>query len=64
MQEMWAARDKNGKLYIYPMKPTRSTYSNTWMGHMKQKFEVDSENMQELGWDDEPVKVKLSLKSA
>ncbi len=59
MEEMWLARDKNGKIFIYMEKPVK--LSLQWS--CKCSFmELDDGLFQEVQWsDEEPTKVKLVI---
>ena len=57
--ELWAARDKDGKIYLYRYKPIKDKF--VWYSpgfHLA----LASASFPEVKWsDDEPTKVKLII---
>ena len=60
--EAWVARDDNGMLYLYLVKPIK--FETTWItAAIGAKFiQLDKELFPEVQWsDEEPKKIKLSI---
>lgn len=59
--EMWAARDKNGILYLYREKPRK--WDNQWHSDYSPSIGLlVFEGFPEIKWsDEEPTKVKLVI---
>lgn len=53
----WVARDKNGFLFAYKDKPTRSDNKKEWLGWFL--FSMKNSYFPELKWEDEPIEVEL-----
>lgn len=59
---MWLARDKDGTLYLYRGKPSRTGIQ--WNNHLGELF-IDEEDKEfpEVKWEDEePTEVELIIK--
>lgn len=67
---MWVAKDKNGRLHIFDMKPWREPYMygeaiGYWTNHNESTYVKDVDiqrKFQHLRWEDEPVEVDLVIK--
>ena len=61
--EAWAARDKDGELYLYKDKPLRG--SEQWHENpvsITGLIELRKESFPEVKWsDDEPTRVKITI---
>lgn len=64
--KVWAARDCDGRLFLYTgMKPYKNTSGQeVWVGKTKEHFlEISKELFPEVKWEDEePCELKLELK--
>ena len=61
---MWLARDRNGKLYLYAVKPLRGKYEWIW-GHGDKDSEiisVKSKDYDFVKWESDPIEVILTPK--
>ena len=60
-QEMWLARDKDGDLAMYELKPFKDERAGQWTVGGQYVFLPDNW-FPEVKWsDDEPTKVKLVI---
>lgn len=63
MEEMWLARDKNGRIYLYRNRPKKDHvqwYSNDFPSI--NFLRLSDECFPEVKWSDvEPTKVKLEI---
>ena len=59
--ELYVARDKNGDLYLYTVKPKK--IDDCWIcSYPANMVELDKELYPEVKWeDDEPTEVKLII---
>lgn len=55
--KFWVARDKNGFLFAYEDKPTRSDNKKEWFGWFL--FSMKNSYFPNLTWKDEPIEVEL-----
>lgn len=59
--ELWAARDKNGKFYLYRNKPIKDMFEWYSPGF---SLVLPSASLPEIQWsDEEPTKVSITVKS-
>ena len=59
--ELWAARDKSGKLYLYRNKPIKDMFEWYSPGF---SLVLPSASFPEIKWSDkEPTKVSITVKS-
>lgn len=59
----WAARDKNGDLFLFDHKPERvynGAFSH-WVGNLSETV-LDNECLPTLTWDSDPIEVELTIK--
>ena len=62
LAELWIARDKSGKLFLYMNCPKR-TYNRIWLDHKdRDMMEINKELYPEVKWTDEPVRAELIIK--
>ena len=63
MEEMWVARDENGKIYLYRKRPNKDHAQ--WYSNDLPRISflrLADECFPEVKWsDDEPTKVKLLI---
>ena len=57
----WIARDKDGSLHIFEVKPRRSADGHQWWDRDYQSTALKSSDFPDLKWEDEPVCVKLAI---
>ena len=58
--ELWAARDKDGKIYLYRYKPIKDKFVWYSPGF---SLVLASASFPEIKWsDDEPTKVSITIK--
>ena len=57
----WVARDKDGSLHIFEVKPRRSADGHQWWDRDYQSTALKSSDFPDLKWEDEPVCVKLEI---
>ena len=57
----WIARDKDGSLHIFEVKPRRSADGHQWWDRDYQSAALKSSDFPDLKWEDEPVYVKLPI---
>ena len=61
---MWVARDKDGKLHLFNIKPYKNLLecdSFKWYPDIRAvKFKIDSSLFPDLTWEDEPLEVNLA----
>ena len=58
--ELWAARDKDGKLFLYRLKPLKDL--TVWYSPVFS-LALASASFPEIKWsDDEPTKVSITIK--
>ena len=55
--KLWVARDKNGFLFAYEDKPTRSKNQKEWIGRFSNSMK--NSYFPELKWEDEPIEIEL-----
>lgn len=60
MKKFWIARDKDGRLYLYTLRPVRINEK----GYFRSNFElrIDSDLFSEVTWENSPVEVELKIK--
>ena len=58
---MWVARNRNGNLYLFEVKPKRSIEDEVWFTETKYDNEmlINSSSFIDLKWEDEPIEVYL-----
>lgn len=57
---LWAARDKNGKLYLFREKPIKDNF--VWYSPYGFSLAILSTSLPEVQWsDDEPTRVKITI---
>lgn len=56
--EMYVARDKNGRIFVYENKPRR--YGNIWVNVGGSYIPIGKDMFPNLKWEDEPLKVVLT----
>lgn len=61
--EAWVARDKDGMLYLYLVKPRKS--QSKWLPNIRSDyFGIDRECFPEVKWEDEePTELTFTVKS-
>lgn len=59
---MWIARDKDGTLVLFKVKPVRCKDKWVSFGVNWENFTIDESLFPELKWEDEPIEVELALK--
>jgi len=57
----WVARDKDGSLHIFEVKPRRSADGHQWWDRDYQSTALKSSDFPDLKWEDKPVCVKLAI---
>ena len=55
--KLWVARDKNGFLFAYNDRPTRSDNQKEWLGWFL--FSMKNSYFPNLTWKDDPIEVEL-----
>lgn len=62
--QMWAARDLNGDLYAFEHRPKRDHDVYVWeqSGCGDSIIALDNGMLSELTYDDEPVRIEVSVK--
>lgn len=61
MLELWIARDKDKRLFLYYAEPIRR--SNGFEEPVTlESFEIDSDLFSEVTWENSPMKVELKIK--
>lgn len=58
---MWIARDKDGELFLYRVKPARHNYMFVELGNCGMTRLADDE-FPEVTWENSPVEVELKIK--
>lgn len=63
MEEMWLARDKNGKLFLFMDSVVPKKNKTIWVGKIfSEIIQIPSHHFPEVKWSDkEPTKVKLII---
>lgn len=62
MEEMWIARDKDGKLCLYIGEEPPRKEKSFWYAEHDDFIELDGSLFKEVQWSDkEPTKVKLMI---
>lgn len=62
-KEFWAAKDANGCVFLYSAKPVRSLETKSWyMNKEDDLYSISNRLFPELTWEDEPVKVSITIK--
>ena len=62
MKEMWLARDKNNKLFLFVGPKLPEKEGEIWVAFNAEYVELDSDLFPEVKWSDkEPTKVKLII---
>lgn len=56
----WVARDKDGRIFAYTNKPVRDYSLQEWESDFVS--EINGKSFPDLTWDDEPIKVSISIK--
>ena len=56
----WVARDENGDLWAYEMKPSR--FESTWWDRDYSRLSLDNDDFPEITWESEPVEVELLIR--
>lgn len=66
---VWVARDANGDLYVYNAKPIRNEEDSVWNPNNNNDFcseiecfEIHSDCLPNLLWDDDPVFINFDVK--
>ena len=59
MLKLYAARDRDGSLFIYNEEPLKDMDSGTWIGSF---FKIDDSLFPDLEWKDEPFTTQLILR--
>lgn len=57
----WVARDANGSLYAYCIKPERNVVLQVWVGRYAD-FDMHDSLLPDLTWNDDPIEVELIIK--
>lgn len=57
----WVARDKDGNLHVFEVKPKRSIDDCGWWDRDYKCSAIDKNAFRDLKWEDEPVCVKLII---
>ena len=57
----WVARDKDGNLHVFEVKPKRSIDDCRWWDRDYKCSAIDRNAFRDLKWEDEPVCVKLII---
>lgn len=57
----WVARDKDGNLHVFEVKPKRSIDNCEWWDRDYKCSAIDKNAFRDLKWEDEPVCVKLII---
>lgn len=57
----WVARDKDGNLHVFEVKPKRTMDDCRWWDRDYMCSEIDRNAFRDLKWEDEPVCVKLII---
>lgn len=57
----WIARDENGSLHIFELKPRRLEYSHQWWDRDYRRDIINESIFPDLRWEDEPIYVKLII---
>lgn len=56
----WAAREKDGKLFLYSTEPVRAQTTFFVHDFTCSIMEIDENAMLNVTWDNSPVKVKIT----
>ena len=61
--ELWAARDKDGRLFLYPSKPEKNVVQWTLPDIGFDFIRLGRESFPEIQWsDEEPTRVSITIK--
>lgn len=55
----WVARDKNGELHVFEVEPRRT--NDYWWDRDYDSLSLNKEDFPEIEWENEPVRVKLTI---
>ena len=58
----WVARDKNGELNLFEVKPRRDENFGYWWDRDYQSSPIDENAFPELTWENEPKEVELLIR--
>lgn len=61
-EEWFAARDKNGTLHIFQVEPRKIIDRGVWWDRDYMSIEISENDFPELTWEDDPIKVELTIK--
>lgn len=61
MKELWIARDKNGELYLYKVKPIRSedVFYSPEYDFLDDYFRLPNDSYPEITWFNSPKKLEI-----
>lgn len=65
--ELWAARDKDGGLYLYNYKPAKNEFLGRFTccikpdGRWSEEYELNSQLLPDLVYENSPQEVELTL---
>ena len=59
--KMWIARDQNGDLFLYPIKPDRYATEHYVFFNGDDWWHIDSDLFPEVTFENSPMEVELKL---
>ena len=59
--QLWIARDQNGDLFLYPIKPDRYVTENYVFFNGDDWWNIDSDLFPEVTFENSPMEVELKL---
>ena len=59
--KLWIARDQNGDLFLYPIKPDRYVTENYVFFNDDDWWNIDSDLFPEVTFENSPMEVELKL---
>ena len=60
--KLWIARDQNGDLFLYPIKPDRYVTENYAFFNGDDWYNIDSDLFPEVTFENSPMEVELVIK--
>ena len=55
---MWIARDRNGELYAYSVKPVKDKFDGVFTQVRKGSIELDFNEFKDVTWENSPREIK------
>lgn len=56
---MWVARDKDGELYLYSLKPIKGDKHFVCNTFNSEYMQLDSDILSEVTWENSPVEIEI-----